>query len=92
MFSIAGDTVLDPFSGTASKNLAALAAGRNSIGNEVELTNLEIAYRRLTNATKQDRLVGARSATPCLDPGETPSARKAISRVISAAGSLSGTV
>jgi modification methylase len=84
MFSFAGDMVFDPFAGTGSTNLAALAAGRNSIGNEIELAYIDIAYRRLIDASKQDRLVGAKSSTLRLDPGECPSARKAISRVISA--------
>ena len=33
MFSFAGDVVLDPFAGTGSTSLAALAAGRNSVSN-----------------------------------------------------------
>lgn len=36
MFSIQGDTVLDPFLGTGTTTLAALASGRNSIGFERE--------------------------------------------------------
>lgn len=36
MFSFAGDTVLDPFAGTGTTNLAAGLWGRNSIGIEVE--------------------------------------------------------
>jgi hypothetical protein len=36
MFSIYGDTVLDPFCGTGTTSLAALAAARNSVGVEVE--------------------------------------------------------
>ena len=59
MFSFAGDTVLDPFAGTGSTNLAALAAGRNSVGNEVEETYLEIALARLQAASKVDRATGA---------------------------------
>jgi len=35
MFSFVGDTVLDPFMGTASTNLAAGMWGRNSIGVEI---------------------------------------------------------
>src|SRR5262249_26726354 len=38
MFSFVGDTVFDPFGGTGSTALAALAAGRNSITNEIEST------------------------------------------------------
>lgn len=36
MFSFAGDTVLDPFSGTGSTSAAAAVAGRNSIASEVD--------------------------------------------------------
>jgi site-specific DNA-methyltransferase (adenine-specific) len=57
MFSFAGDTILDPFTGTGSTNIASLAAGRNSIGNEVEQAYLDIAHRRLTETGKQDRFV-----------------------------------
>lgn len=38
MYSILGDTVLDPFSGTGTTLLAAMAAGRNSIGVEIDPT------------------------------------------------------
>ncbi len=36
MFSFVGDTVLDPFTGTGTSNVAAAMLGRNSIGFEVE--------------------------------------------------------
>jgi DNA modification methylase len=36
MFSFVGDTVLDPFTGTATTNLAAARWGRNSIGLDVD--------------------------------------------------------
>jgi DNA modification methylase len=36
MYSVYGDTVLDPFWGTGTTSLAALAAGRHSIGYEIE--------------------------------------------------------
>ena len=36
MFSFAGDTVYDPFTGTASTQVAAKMFGRNSIGVEIE--------------------------------------------------------
>lgn len=38
MYSIFGDTVLDPFAGTGTTMLAAMAAGRNSIGIDIEPT------------------------------------------------------
>jgi modification methylase len=36
MYSVKGDVVLDPFLGTGTTSLAALAAGRNSVGYEVD--------------------------------------------------------
>ena len=62
MFSFAGDTVLDPFVGAGSTCLAALEAGRNSIGNEIEPAFLDVARRRLTESSKKSRAHGAVSA------------------------------
>ena len=50
MFSFAGDTILDPFSGTGSTGLAALRSGRNSISNELEPSYHSIAEARLREA------------------------------------------
>jgi len=36
MYSLLGDTVLDPFLGTATTTLAAMACGRNSVGCEID--------------------------------------------------------
>ncbi len=36
MYSVFGDTVLDPFLGTGTTTLAAIAAGRNSVGYEID--------------------------------------------------------
>jgi len=47
MFSFAGDTVLDPFTGTASTQVAAKACGRNSVGFEIEPDYRELALARL---------------------------------------------
>jgi site-specific DNA-methyltransferase (adenine-specific) len=63
LFSFAGDTVLDPFVGTGTTNLAAVATGRNSIGNEVEPTYLKIAEQRLRLATAMPRTFGASHST-----------------------------
>ncbi len=52
MFSFAGDTVLDPFMGTGTTNLAAAAWGRNSIGIEIDPQYYEMACTRLTDETK----------------------------------------
>jgi site-specific DNA-methyltransferase (adenine-specific) len=47
LFSFAGDTILDPFCGTGSTIFAAVAAGRSSIGNEIEPEYLKLASDRL---------------------------------------------
>lgn len=59
MFSFAGDTVLDPFAGTGSTSVAAIAAGRNSIGNEIEQTYVELAKSKVIEAAAEKRLSGA---------------------------------
>ncbi len=58
MFSFVGDTVLDPFMGTASTNIAASRWGRNSIGIEIDPHYFEAARMRLEDATHHclDRL------------------------------------
>ena len=51
MFSFVGDRVLDPFTGTASTQIAAAACGRNSIGIEVDPVYYQRALARLRNET-----------------------------------------
>ncbi|TGL58844.1 DNA-methyltransferase [Leptospira sarikeiensis] len=50
MFSIKGDTVLDPFLGTGTTSLAALLSSRNSIGYDLDTGILEIARKKLLGA------------------------------------------
>lgn len=52
MFSFVGDTVLDPFMGTGTSNLAASRWGRNSIGFEVDPHYFELAHERITGGTE----------------------------------------
>jgi DNA modification methylase len=52
MFSFVGDTVLDPFSGTATTALAAAQCGRNSIGFEIDAAYFEYACKRLTTKAR----------------------------------------
>jgi len=52
MFSFVGDTVLDPFMGTGTTNLAAGLWGRNSIGYEIEPAYFELACRRVRELKK----------------------------------------
>jgi len=47
MFSFAGDTVLDPFAGSGTTMVAALKAGRNSIGVEIDPEYCKMAARHL---------------------------------------------
>jgi len=49
MFSFVGDTVLDPFMGTATTNLAAALRGRNSIGSEIDPRYYSLAEKRLSS-------------------------------------------
>jgi modification methylase len=63
LFSFAGDTILDPFIGTGTTSLAAVATGRNSIGNEIEPAYLKIAEQRLRLATAIPRTCGASHST-----------------------------
>jgi DNA modification methylase len=51
MFSFVGDTVLDPFSGTATTSLASAQSGRNSVGFEIDPVYFEFARKRLTSKT-----------------------------------------
>ncbi len=50
MFSFAGDTVYDPFTGTASTQVAARMWGRDSIGVEIEPTYCAMARNRIASA------------------------------------------
>ena len=49
MFSFVGDTVLDPFMGTATTNIAAAKWGRSSIGIEVDPHYFEMSAQRIEN-------------------------------------------
>lgn len=52
MFSFVGDTVLDPFAGTGTTTVAAIKAGRNSVGVEVDSEYLSYAEKRIERDTK----------------------------------------
>lgn len=70
LFSFAGDTILDPFVGTGSTMLAAIATGRNSIGNEIEPTYAQLALKRLKKVIAETRVVGATKAALKLDAAD----------------------
>lgn len=59
MFSFAGDTVLDPFSGTCATAIAAYRAGRNSISNEIDPHYYEQGRSNLETDMKQRPLFGS---------------------------------
>jgi modification methylase len=52
LFSFVGDTVLDPFAGSGSTALAAIASGRSSISVEVEEQYLNSAIHRLPKSAE----------------------------------------
>lgn len=56
MFSFAGDTVLDPFSGTGTTSMAAATSGRNSVAFEIEPGYHAMAVRRMTALASQEKL------------------------------------
>src|SRR6266851_3588992 len=55
LFSFAGDTVLDPFAGTGSTAIAAIAAGRNSISMDIEPAYIDIARANIKKAADARR-------------------------------------
>ncbi|ATW88958.1 DNA modification methylase [Halohasta litchfieldiae] len=61
MYSVYGDTVFDPFWGTGTTTLAAMAAGRNSVGKELD-PGFETEFRKRVDAIGDltDRLVAER--------------------------------
>ena len=67
LFSFAGDTVLDPFLGTGSTMAAAMRAGRNSIGVEVEPAYLETAKRRLDGLSRVRTMAGPTACEVVVD-------------------------
>lgn len=59
MFSFAGDTILDPFLGTATTTIAAMRTGRNSIGIEIDPNYMEQIGARLAKEASAHRTSGA---------------------------------
>jgi modification methylase len=60
MFSFVGDTVLDPFLGTGTTTVAAMKAGRNSLGVEIDPHYIDLAEKRLRNEVDQLSLFDVR--------------------------------
>lgn len=57
MYSVYGDTVLDPFWGTGTTSLAAMTAGRNSIGYEIDEQFPQVFDDRVSELPKLSRNV-----------------------------------
>lgn len=87
MFSFAGDTVLDPFGGTGSTAVAAIAAGRNSISVEIEPQYVDLARRNITKAVANLRYTGATTAE-LLDHAGADVPEGVAKRGLQAAGSV----
>ena len=60
MYSVYGDTVLDPFWGTGTTTAAALAAARNSVGYELNAELVNAFDRRVDELPTLSRTVGER--------------------------------
>ncbi|MDJ1434423.1 site-specific DNA-methyltransferase [Halostagnicola sp. A-GB9-2] len=58
MYSTYGDTVLDPFWGTGTTSLAAICAGRNSVGYELEDGFLDVFDERVAEIGSLSRDIG----------------------------------
>ncbi|WP_254530422.1 DNA-methyltransferase [Natrinema gelatinilyticum] len=58
MYSTYGDTVLDPFWGTGTTTLAAMCAGRHSIGSELENAFVEVFDERVEDVPALSQSVG----------------------------------
>ena len=62
MFSFAGDTILDPFAGTGTTAIAAIAAGRNSMGIEIDPGYVKMARNNIRGEIARKRDTGATKA------------------------------
>ena len=60
MYSVYGDTVLDPFLGTGTTSLAAMVAGRASVGYEIEAAFADLFDERVAEAPALSRRIARR--------------------------------
>lgn len=67
MYSVEGDTVLDPFTGTGTTNLAAIGSKRNSIGVEIDSSLISIIEKTLVNSETYINEFNQRRLTNHLD-------------------------
>jgi DNA modification methylase len=65
MYSVYGDAVLDPFWGTGTTSLAAMVAGRNSVGYELEESFVDVFEECVGDVPETSReVIGARMGDP----------------------------
>jgi hypothetical protein len=57
MYSVYGDTVLDPFWGTGTTSFAAMVAGRNSVGYELDEEFVQLFKQRVEDTPEYSREV-----------------------------------
>jgi DNA modification methylase len=72
MFSFADDTVFDPFLGTGTTSVAAIRAGRYSLGNELDPEYLKLAVRRIRGEIRQPSLFDDRQSLSVLGQDGEP--------------------
>jgi len=60
MFSVQGDVILDPFLGTGTTTIGAIASGRNSMGVEIDDTFTEMIEDRINNASQLNDFIEQR--------------------------------
>ena len=70
MFSVYGDTVLDPFSGLGTTNLACAILGRNSIGCEIDKALCAYSVERMVNYNDWEHYNTLRLLSQDIDKGE----------------------
>jgi len=63
MYSVYGDTVLDPFWGTGTTSLAAMVAGRDSVGYELDKNFITLFESRITDIEDFSKEIIARRLT-----------------------------
>jgi site-specific DNA-methyltransferase (adenine-specific) len=76
LFSFAGDTILDPFAGTGSTAVAAVATGRNSISLDIEESYVDLATVNIQKAINAVRTTGAVKAELVLKKHEGPNEKR----------------
>ena len=74
LFSLAGDTVLDPFGGAGTTAIAAITTGRNSISLDIEPTYIDIAQKNTRCASNSVMIRRAASTQASARMTASPSA------------------